>query len=352
MSERPSYIKLILSFEGKEIKMGDWLDMMDASPKIREKLSPLGLATIKFQKNVFYPAIVSDEKGGTRFATFVFDHTDKHVAENFLDWVYDHQDEIKRGNMQYLYVEDTKQRRFAHKIDRIGLRDCIIKRTGEKAYPREKMIEALQSMVDSIPSLDIPATISEIRVFGSMVRGKPLVGDIDLLVKYKFDAAQELRIMLLYSRLGEEPRALPYCDAKIWELYHLFKKIGAETIRKAREEAVAAAEPGKKESLGEVYDFFTSIEAIIAEGEARKRASMRRSSSPPSRPSTPSTRSKRRSWPRGSTSSSTRRRRRTSCPSLASWWSCSRRTRKAVARRRLPSPSSATSRAGRGSTSG
>jgi predicted nucleotidyltransferase len=272
MSERPSYIKLILSFEGKAIKMGDWLDAMDASPKIREKLAPFGLVAIKFQENVFYPAIVTDEKGGTRLATFVFDHTDKQVAENFLDWVYAHQDEIKRGESEYLYVEDTKQRRFAHKLDEIGLRDCIIKSVGEKAYPREKMIGALQSMVNAIPSLDIPATITEIRIFGSMVRNKPLVGDIDLLVKYKFTTEQELRLMMLHVRLGEEPEATQYGEAKIWELYEMFKKAGVEAVRKAKDEAVAAAKPEDKEIIGKNYDFFVELSAIIAEGRARKKS--------------------------------------------------------------------------------
>src|SRR5271157_3075426 len=270
MNERPSYAKLVLSLEGKVINMDDWLDMMDASPKIREKLASLGLVTIKFQKNVFYPAIVTDMKGDTRLVTFIFDHTYKHDAENLLVWVYDNQDEIKRGNLQYIYVEDTKQRRFAHKIDKIGLRDCIIKRTGERQYSREDMIAALQSLVSAIPSLDIPGIITEIRIFGSMVRGKPRVGDVDLLVKYKFTIDQELRLIILYARLGEEPVFMRNCDAKLWQIYDTFKKIGIDAMRKLRDEAVATTEPEQKETLSRLYDFFIKLDAIITEGKLQK----------------------------------------------------------------------------------
>jgi predicted nucleotidyltransferase len=264
------YIETIESLQGKTLNMDKWLEMMKSSPKIVEKLAPFDFQTVSFSRELHVPAIVTDKRGVPCNVHFVFDQTPQPLIHGYMAWTREHQNEIQRGEVKYLYVEDTRARRFYHKLEAMGLKDNVIRRATEQKYPREKLIADLQGVADAIPSLDLPATIEEIRVFGSVARGKPVVGDVDLYVKLSFSIEDLVRLYTIRAGLGEKPKVYSNSQCDLYGLYKSIKDVGPESVRKALDRAGGSCTAEQKKATNSVFDLLLRLDAMAAAGKANQ----------------------------------------------------------------------------------
>lgn len=202
-----NFIKILESLENKTLGIDEWYQVAQISPRMIAKLKEFDFQTIMFHDDYRQPATLTTGKGDEYRVFFVTDiMTTGFVNMNYLDWIDANLDDIKQDKVKFLYVEDTKNKRIIKGLENRGLKDHIIQRLSEKTFPREEMIARMQEMFDEIPNLDLPARVDEIRAFGSLLRNKPRVPDVDLLIKISYSLEDDIRLGLIDIRLGENWR--------------------------------------------------------------------------------------------------------------------------------------------------
>src|SRR5271157_2206118 len=164
----PGYKSLVEDCARAPMYIDTWYERIGASKQIKEKLESYHFITVTSKGDFREPFSIIDENQASFQVFYVNMDTDQgFIAERVMLWIEERVRAILDKEINFLYIEDTKGKRFIHYLERWGLKDVTITRTTEKLYSRANMLDKLQEMGDNIDTLILPATIDEIRVYGS-----------------------------------------------------------------------------------------------------------------------------------------------------------------------------------------
>jgi len=199
------YIEKIRKLSNTILSISDWYAFISASERIKEKLSKYTFTTVTIPAKLDEPVILHTSDGRQFSAFFINDALSRDFIDDFyISWIIENRKAIREEKINFLFVEDTGKKRYEQKMANFNLMYCMVARRTEQLYHRETLLASLQHIVDKIPQLDLPWTIDEVHVFGSIVR-EERVHDVDAYVTVHITPEQQLRIDMIYMLLGQVP---------------------------------------------------------------------------------------------------------------------------------------------------
>jgi len=110
---------------------------------------------------------------------------------------------------------------------------------GRRLFKRETLIRNLEKVLESIPSLDLPADIVAVYAFGGMLRGKRRLHDFDLVFLYSMSEKQEERWLRFCRNFSSFYPPDRYPLDEVWSVLEPYWKRGIPLRRAVEDEALA-----------------------------------------------------------------------------------------------------------------
>ncbi|NVM54334.1 MAG: hypothetical protein HWN66_11585 [Candidatus Helarchaeota archaeon] len=190
---------------GTPIPLDQWFEEFSISERMQQKLRQLKIVEVIPAGKGGLPITMISSVGVNYKVFLIQDSTSEFMVEgSYFRWIKEHINEIKTDHLPFFIIQDTRTIRFETRLYRMGLRGFIVSRASERLYKREDLIKKLQKIADKISDVELPTTIDEIHVFGSILREKERVPDIDVYLKCSKSEQQRKKIENIRNTLQDE----------------------------------------------------------------------------------------------------------------------------------------------------
>ena len=177
------------------MKIEQWFEQYSISEKLQEKIKQIKIIEVLPADEERIPFVMKSSDEIEYKVFLIQDNTPEALIKTqYLGWIEHHFNEIFNGKLPFLIIQDTKAIRFKTTLYEWGLKDHVISRASERLYKREDLMKKLQKIADKIPTTEFPLTVDEIHVFGSILRDKEMIADVDMFLKCSMSEDQQKRM--------------------------------------------------------------------------------------------------------------------------------------------------------------